>query len=645
MKKDLYKQQLNIAAAVFGGLALGAVPVVCQASTYNDVDQVLENKVYIVGSIADRAEVRQTLESLELSGMTGAFVIDAEELKEYPGTVQLITKRGHKIILRMKKQAAKAQVEKQDNAPKPATKAEKTVAAEQKTDKALAEKPAVAAPQAATGKAAVVAPQDAGAKSEIAAAKQRAAAQQEQAGGSQFVDKLPGDMQTKEVQVKPQQAAQAEEEQQRPNQALKVVGQPTNTNSSNTQLAKPPVTKKQRIARDFLGVDEKGEKVALRYPATAKEVSDVPDWSIASLLKLSDYGLLSPDDVREILSEPDRELMAKMTARAYHLCSERDNKDSYDARFELDKLVKEYDTELRNLGYGAGAYAAYAKLPQNRQTRVGGELRYNYVDHSGDDPYNFYDSRLRARLYVEQPLDEKWTLYGMGEANKSWVDKDYKKFSLERLYIGGEYKEVKLLAGRFGVEYGDGNVYDGRLTGVSLSTGNKLKVQADYGKLREKQTGGGVTATYTDPRYDLQAGLYHFDKSRRDDTGATIGALGGMYYIGNFGVGAMYLYSSAKGMDGEGDGYIVTVKYGRNRSWIPGTYEIFAKYYDQADSTYIAHTMTGLADYMHGFKGVGLGFSYTLWQNVVYSIEYYDLKDKGTGLKGRSLWNHVAYYF
>ena len=635
MERYFKNKQLNIAAAVFGGLAWVTQPFVCQASNYNDVDQVLENKVYIVGSISDLNEVRQTLDSLKLSGMTGAFVIETEELKLYPRAVKLITQSGHKIILRMKKQAQNPSLQKQAEpvAVKPTQPAgeisKPVLSAVPKANSAAAKKtlPAEQKPAAEI--------------SEIALAKQRTASR-----GSHFVEKLPADMQTQELRIKQQKPAKAEEEEPpKNNQALKVVGQPSSANSSNAQLGKPAVTKKQRIARDFLGVNEKGEKVKLRYPGTTKDENDVPDWSIASLLKLSDYGLLSPDDVHEILSEPDRLLMAKMTARAYHLCSERDNKDSYDARFELDKLLKEYDNELRNLGYGAEDYAAYAKLPQNRQMRIGGELRYNYVDHSGDAPYNFYDNRLRMRLYVAQPLDEKWTLYSMGEANKNWVARDYTKFALERLYISGEYKKVNIQAGRLGVEYGDGNIYDGRLDGVSISAGKKLKVQAAYGELREKQRGGGVTATYTEPRYDLQAGLYRFDKGRRNDNSTTIGSLGGMYYIGNFGIGAMYMYSTAKDVHGDGDGYVVTVKYGRNRSWIPGTYEIYAKYYDQADTTYIAHTMVGLADYMHGFKGVGIGASYSIMENLVYSIEYYDLKDKSRGLKGRTLWNHVAYYF
>ena len=625
MKKGFHNKQWNIVAAIFSGLTL---PFVCQASDYNDIDQVLENKVYIVGSIADRNEVQQTLKTLKLSGMTGAFVIDAEELKLYPQTVQLITRQGHKIVLRLKKQVKAAAVQT-NKAAEPNKSQSKTTQVQAPVTKA-------------SGSVAVaVQGNSTTTKKNISATKVAPESAKERATGSRFVNKLPANAEVKEVKLPAVAVSKAEQEPEKPNQAMKVVDNQTN---NKVKIENKPLSKKQRLDRDFFGIDKNGHKIGLRYPGTAKNVNDVPDWSIASLLTLSDYGLLSPDDVREILSEPDRELMAKMTARAYHLCEEREGNNNYNARFELDKLLKEYDTELRNLGYGAGDYAAYGHLPQKRETRLGGELRYNYVEHSGDEPYNFRDSRLRLRLYVEQPLDENWTVYGMGEANKSWIDKTLRKFNLERLYIGGKYKDVYVMAGRFGKLYADGNVYDGRMTGASLSTGKAVKLTADYGELRDKQKGGAIVASYSEPRYDAEAGIYNFDNVKGYGN-TTIGSLGGMYYIGNFGVGAMYLYSSVNDVNGESSGYIVTVKYGRNRSWVPGTYEIFAKYYDQADSTYIAHTMVGLADYMHGFKGFGVGMYYTLAENWLYGIEYYDLKAKGTGLRGRTLWNHVSYFF
>ena len=423
--------------------------------------------------------------------------------------------------------------------------------------------------------------------------------------------------------------------------ALKSVGSTTDTGKVRIERSK--LTKKQRITRDFFGADENGRKIGLRYPGTAKPNENVPEWTLKALTKLSDYGLLSPTEISNILSEPNRELLAKLIARAYHENEESKGKNYYDAQFELDKLMVEYDTELRNLGYDAGRYAAFGGLPKERETILGGELRYNYVEHSGDDPYNFFDSRVRLRLYVEQPLDDNWTLYGMGEGNKSWY-RDIKHFNLERLYVSGQYKELTVTGGRFGEFYADGNVYDGRIDGVKFSGGKKVKLSGEHGRLRDDQRATALVATYNQPRYDAEAGLYILDKLKSYGS-TTIGSLGGMYYIGNFGVGAMYLCSSRTSVTGGAGGYVVTLKYGRNRSWVPGTYEIFAKYYSQPEATYISHTMVGLADYMRGFNGFGVGWYYTLSENLVYGIEYNDLEEKGSGKKGRTLWNHVSLFF
>ena len=232
MKKDFYKQQLNIAAAVFGGLALGAVPFVCQASDYNDVDQVLENKVYIVGSIADINEVRSTLESLKLSGMTGAFVIEAEELKAYPRTVQLITREGHKIILRMKKKAQDKVAPAKQNIAKPSV---ITPVRSVETKPGLTTKPgaikneavkteAVSTPKTVMTKSEIVknAPAKAAEESEIAAARKRLQTE-EKVARTHFVDKLPENVEGQEVKIKTESEV-VEEPQEKTNQALKVVG-------------------------------------------------------------------------------------------------------------------------------------------------------------------------------------------------------------------------------------------------------------------------------------------------------------------------------------------------------------------------------------------------------------------------------------
>ena len=670
MKKQLVRRITNTLLAA--GLCL--VPMVGQgaesAASTSQMEALVAGKFAVVGSIADPAELRSTLAYLESVGMKGAFIVSAREAKQYPENVKLIVKYGHTIILEMQGKRAElksaAGVE-QSKPVKPKLEAEvvqappliightgieepsfRERAAKGRARRAMSEAIQQDAPQAKPiakeESAKAEKPQPKVVKTTNAQAPKLAEAKVIKAEISQ------PKATTKPDASQPISVVKADTEQKKDlrdlhnppasKPALKSVG--TN-DTQNIKMDRPKLTKKQRVARDFFGVDENGHKVGLRYPGTAKDNENVPDWSLQSLTKLSDYGLLSPTEIREILSEPTRELLAKLIARAYHENEESKGKNYYDAQFELEKLMVEYDTELRNLGYDAGRYAAFGGLPKERETKLGGELRYNYVDHSGDDPYNFFDSRVRLRLYVEQPLDDNWTLYGMGEGNKSWY-RDIKHFNLERLYISGQYKELNVTGGRFGEFYADGNVYDGRIDGIRLSGGDKVKLTGEFGKLRDKQKVTALMASYSQPRYDAEAGLYILDKLKSYGS-TTIGSLGGMYYIGNFGVGAMYLCSSRTSVTGGAGGYVVTLKYGRNRSWVPGTYEIFAKYYSQPDATYISHTMVGLADYMRGFKGFGVGWYYTLAENVIYGIEYYDLEEKGTGKKGRSLWNHVSLFF
>lgn len=396
---------------------------------------------------------------------------------------------------------------------------------------------------------------------------------------------------------------------------------------------------------------ETGEKLALRYPTVAKAVEYVPDWSLKSLIRLADYQLLQPNDISEMLNEPDREFMGKMISRAYNV-NEAEKGENYEAATkELGKLMEEYDTELRNLGYCADAYTNYGRPHFSLAPRIGGELRYHYVNHDSNDArkpgernFNFYDQRLRLRLFVEQPINEDWSLNGMGEAEKSWVNDSVDDISLARLYLSGKYKGINIKAGRFGKMYADGNVYDGNFDGLSLITGEKTKFKLEKGELRDGEKGATFIIGHSVPKFDFEAGIYSYEDVKTYGK-TTINSLGTMYYTGNYGLGAMWLHSDKESITGDKDGYVFTIKFGRNRSWRAGTYEVFAKYYDQPDSTYIAHTMVGLGDYMSGFKGYGAGTYYTLAENAICGIEYYDLENKLDKRRARTLWAHVSFFF
>lgn len=89
----------------------------------------------------------------------------------------------------------------------------------------------------------------------------------------------------------------------------------------------------------------------------------------------------------------------------------------------------------------------------------------------------------------------------------------------------------------------------------------------------------------------------------------------------------------------------MTLRYGRNYSWVPGTYEMALSYYDLAGETYISHTMFGMGNRMNGFSGWGLKGYYTLSPTVMVGMHYYDVKDSTDGRRARTWWNEITFSF
>lgn len=546
---------------------------------------VIETKTYVVGSIEDKHEIISTMEALEIAEVKGAFVITLDELRKYPETVKLITSRGHKVIIKLPE------------------KSNSTVATAKPVEKTLYKESA------------------------------------------QVTMKASGrNLEEKTVIAKPEEAKPATPE-------VAKIAKPEvakNPKLEETKTAKPKVSKipkKAVIVRDFLGKDEAGNRVLVHTPATAKDRDYVPEWALESLARLEDDDLFAPDSVAAIQSAPDREMLAKYIIRA-NLNNENKKPAHYKRNLQdLEKLAEEFDTELCNLGYQATSNAKAQPRAYDTTTKIRGEIRQHYVDNDGHKDFKRFDHRSRVRLYVEQPVAKEWTIIGMGEADKSWIHDDpHGNVKLERLYVSGKIADTSVRAGRFGELYADGNIYDGHIDGVSVETGEKVKVYASAGRLRDKEKGGAVSVKYSDRKFDAQVGVHSFSNVKTIGKDTILSGAGN-YYLGNFVLGGMLLASSEEGRDGGQVGIVGSVRYGRNRSWVPGTYEIFARYYNQPESTYIGHTMVGLADRMHGFKGYGVGLYYTLAPNLVYGLEYYDLKERSSNKNGRTIWNHVSYYF
>ncbi len=136
-----------------------------------------------------------------------------------------------------------------------------------------------------------------------------------------------------------------------------------------------------------------------------------------------------------------------------------------------------------------------------------------------------------------------------------------------------------------------------------------------------------------------------------DDKIWTVGA---DYQAGKLNINAMYLKGDNDYIDSlkdtDDDGYVFGLNYAGAETSKPGSWGLYAKYYDQAAPTVLAHTMNG--DYTmfdtYGFKGYMVGGNLTVAKNMVATVEFYDLKGKGGDYKNehaRTLWSELNVTF
>lgn len=273
---------------------------------------------------------------------------------------------------------------------------------------------------------------------------------------------------------------------------------------------------------------------------------------------------------------------------------------------------------------------------------VDGEVRYHYTSNRGSSTFNQDSSGLRIRVAADTALVWDWRLFTMVEMQNEI--KNYgNDIRLSRLYASGTLGIGRARVGRFGYLMADGNIYDSGFKGIRYDVGSPVNYTLAVGATDDSEKTTVVTAHYRDIDYDLEAGIYN-DRPKGGEQ-KTILNLGGNYYLDNFSLGAMYLRSSQADSKGNQSGYVFSLHQGDLKTWRPGTYSTFIKYYSMPRGTYISHGMNGLANKMQGFMGFGAGVHYTFAENLVGALEYYRLKEKTTGKPGDSLWMSMSNYF
>ena len=394
----------------------------------------------------------------------------------------------------------------------------------------------------------------------------------------------------------------------------------------------------------------------------ANPFSDVPagHWAYDAVNKLAAEGVVDgyPDGTYGGDRLMTRYEMAQIVAKAMAKGA------------NADRLAAEFAGELDSLGVRV---ANLEKKSDN--VRITGQIRYEYGDRSGDlkeknsKVGSIAQHRLRTRIFVNGNINEDWTYTGRFENNQSLKNSsgdDTLKFN--QAYVNGKIGGAKVIAGKTDHYAGNGFIYDDTAEKIELSYGKDVKLTAYYGiptdygydKMWGASVGGKVGNLSLSAGYDkFQDALneiqgYGVLNSAEKGTDNGIWNLSANYKFGDFTLAATYfdsdidLRDNSSYKDVDTNGYVVGLNYKGADKNKPGTWGLFANYYDQGAGTFVAHTMyPGDWSYYvdEGFKGYMVGGGVTLAKNMVYQLHYYDLEGKESGLDDQVLWSRLQIMF
>lgn len=309
----------------------------------------------------------------------------------------------------------------------------------------------------------------------------------------------------------------------------------------------------------------------------------------------------------------------------------------------------EYADELSAIGYFdressymQASTEVKAPKPPEKRFKIDGEARVDYGAHSGYKSSSDR-SRARVRIYGNYNIDDNWHFISMlenekilsGKGEDNWMD-------IDRWYLTGKVGRARVDAGSFGSFLAEGNIYDSRFTGVRVSGKEPFSYMAEAGTIKQAGFAAAAEASTTHDIYTLGAGLYRFDLKDRGERNIYMlnvhRPLGGLFDLGLMGLLGEDERTSEKG-------YVVSLTRGKENTWQRGNAYYFLKYYHQPYTTYVLHTMNGLADYMDGFEGIGAGIHYTVKPDWLLQAEYYNLKDLEEGGRNHTFWLALSYYF
>ncbi|MBR2039679.1 MAG: S-layer homology domain-containing protein [Phascolarctobacterium sp.] len=391
----------------------------------------------------------------------------------------------------------------------------------------------------------------------------------------------------------------------------------------------------------------------------ANPFSDVPagHWAYDSVAKLAAAGVV--DGYADGAFDGDKLMtryeMAQIVAKAMAKGA------------DCDKLAAEFADELDTLG------VRVAKLEKGADAvKITGQIRASYQDKKGRDLAKF-----RTRLFVKGQINDDWSYTGRlhqeDEINNNAADDSIK---LNWAFVEGPIGGVKATLGRQNFAINSKTILDCEFDGAKLVYGKDVKVTGFYGRTANANSLGqktvtneetGIKTTTTDRKYDfyavdvntkvagipVYATYYDSDFENKEvwNLGLTLPVAKDLV------LKADYMYGDSDMADVDDNGYVATLAYKGAKASAPGSYGVWATYYDQPANCYFKPTLNTQSGYAEtwddanygGYEGFEIGANYALAKNIVAAVRYFDIESQkevaGKICSDEVLWTEVVFTF
>ena len=335
---------------------------------------------------------------------------------------------------------------------------------------------------------------------------------------------------------------------------------------------------------------------------------------------------------------------------------------------DCDKLAAEFADELDTLG------VRVAKLEKGADAvKITGETRLRYWNFDGNTQTNGDKTALRTRIWIKGQVNDDWSATAMLENTQTFNttskgiyqgDKGEEDTSFQRAYVNGKIGGLIVQAGRYSFcDFLGGLVYDDRVDGVQLSYGKDVKVTAAIAKASDKTTANnGDDMAYVEAAtklgmVDAKAAWYKVENTMQSGIDAEVYAVqAGLPLAKDLKFAATYFFNETEdyGTGLMDDGYVLALNYKGAKAAKPGSWGLWAKYYDQPWGTFVAPTFEAddakadadfFVDMLGGFKGYGVGADYAIAKNIVAQVKYYDLEAQEGENDRQVLYSQVNFAF